>query len=143
MKHSIAKAALLLLCLAGVACGCTKVSTEGMDTTTLRISVTPEPGLIPAAGTTFTSGVVINKGMEFEVPWEVSVDFSPAWVHVEKTTKTSQFVGTYGGDDREYEVAAIQVTVDANDTGAKRMANLRFTTDGGGSIVYTINQAAN
>lgn len=143
MKHMIKRAALLILCFAGLFCACTKENTEGMDTTTLRISVTPEPGLIPAAGLNFVSGVVVNKGMEFEVPWEVSVDFNPSWIHVTKTTKTSHYVGTYAGDDADYEVAAIDVTVDPNDTGAKRTANLRFKTDAASSIVYTINQAAN
>ena len=65
MKHMIKRTALLILCLAGLFCACTKENTEGMDTTTLRISLTPEPGLIPAAALNFVSGVVVNKGMEF------------------------------------------------------------------------------
>ena len=60
---------------------------------------------------------------------------------MEKTTVERTFTGTYGGDDATYTVDAVRVTVDANTTGAKRMANLRFTVSDQSSVIYTINQA--
>ena len=142
MKKNIAIWALLLLCLWGTAVSCEKdVNLGAADTTSLRVSLTPAPGMIVAAGETFTAAVVVNQGMEFEVPWTVSVDHNPSWIKVEKTTLDKTFTGTYGGDEASYTVDGIKVTVSANDTGAKRMANLRFTVADNSSIIYTINQA--
>ena len=142
MKKNMVKWALALLCLAGMAVACEKnLNMDGADTTSLRVSLTPAPGMIVAAGETFTAAVVVNQGMEFEVPWTVSVDHNPSWIKVEKTTLDKTFTGTYGGDEASYTVDGIKVTGSANDTGAKRMANLRFTVADNSSIIYTINQA--
>ena len=142
MKKNIIKWTLLLLCLAGMAVACEKdLNTGAYDTTTLRVSLTPAPGTIVAAGDSFTAAVVVNQGMEFEVPWTVSVDHNPSWISVETTTLDKTFTGTYGGDEATYQVKGIKVTVAPNTSGAKRMANLRFTVADNSSIIYTINQA--
>lgn len=142
MKKNIAIWALLLLCLVGTAVSCEKDPNFGAaDTTSLRVSLTPAPGTIVASGETFTSAVVVNQGMEFEVPWTVSVDHNPSWVSVETTTLDKTFTGTYGGDTATYQVKGIKVTVSPNTTGAKRTANLRFTVSDNSSVIYTINQA--
>ncbi len=142
MKKNIIKWALFLLCLAGTAVACERdFNLDAADTTTLRVSLTPEPGMIVPGGTTFTAAVVVNQGLEFEVPWTVSVDHNPSWITVETTTLDKTFTGTYGGDDATYQVKGIKVTVAPNTTGAKRTANLRFTVADNSSIIYTINQA--
>lgn len=142
MKKNIAIWALLLLCFAGMAVSCEKDPNYGAaDTTTLRVSLTPVPGTISADGGSFTAAVVVNQGLEFEVPWTVSVDFNPSWISVENTTLDKTFTGTYPGDTATYTVKGIKVTVAANTTGAKRTANLRFSVADNSSIVYTIEQS--
>ena len=96
---------------------------------------------IPRKGGSFTAAVVVNQGLEFEVPWTVSVDFNPSWISVENTTLDKTFTGTYPGDTATYTVKGIKVTVAANTTGAKRTANLRFSVADNSSIVYTIEQS--
>lgn len=133
---------LPVLFMLGMLTGCEKDLNMGAaDTTSLRVALSPEPGTIPAEGTTFTSAVVVNQGQNFEVPWTVSVDNNPSWVSVESTTVERTFEGTYGGDDATYTVAAVKVTVSANATGVKRTANLRFTVSDNSSVSYTITQA--
>ena len=142
MKKNIIKWALFLLCLAGTVIACEKdVNMGAADTTSLRVSLTPAPGTIVAAGDSFTAAVVVNQGTKFEVPWTVSVDHNPSWVSVETTTLDKTFTGTYVGDESTYQVKGIKVTVAPNTTGAKRMANLRFTVADNSSVIYTINQA--
>jgi len=142
MKMKIFKWALAALCILGSLVSCNKdLNMDGADTTTLRMSLTPAPSVISAAGDSFTAAVVVNQGLDQEVPWTVSVDNNPSWVHVELTEVERTFTGTYGGDEAVYKVNGITVTIDANTTGAKRMANLRFTVPDKSSIVYTLNQA--
>ena len=142
MKKNIIKWALFLLCFAGMAVACEKdLNLGAADTTSLRVSLTPAPGTIVAGGDSFTAAVVVNQGMQFEVPWTVSVDHNPSWISVETTTLDKTFTGTYGGDEATYQVKGIKVTVAPNTTGAKRSANLRFTVSDNSSIIYTINQA--
>jgi|BioPla2DNA2_1021312.scaffolds.fasta_scaffold03957_7 hypothetical protein len=142
MKMTTLKWFLPVLFVLGMAVACDKdLNMDGADTTSLRVSVTPAPGTIPAAGTSFTAAVIVNQGQKFEVPWTVSVDNNPSWITVETTTLDRTFTGTYGGDDASYTVAGIKVTVSPNETGAKRMANLRFTVADNSSVIYTINQA--
>ena len=142
MKMRIFKWALAALCILGSLASCNKdLNMDGADKTTLRMSLTPAPSVISAAGDSFTAAVVVNQGMDQEVPWTVSVDNNPTWIHIELTEIERTFVGTYGGDEAVYKVNGITVTVDPNTTGAKRMANLRFTVPDNSSIVYTLNQA--
>ena len=142
MKKNIVIWAMLLLCVMATAVSCEKDLNMGAaDKTSLRVSLSPAPGTIVAAGTTFTSAVVVNQGTDLEVPWTVSVDHNPSWITVETTTLEKTFEGTYGGDEATYTVAGIKVTVSPNDTGAKRTANLRFTVADNSSVIYTINQA--
>lgn len=141
------KSIFIAIVLAGaalVSASCSKeVDLTAADTFSLRVSLTPEPGVIPVEGKTFTSSVVVAQGMNMQVEgWTVSVDNAPSWITVSKTRTTGSFVGTYAGDDATYDIDGIDVTVSANTTGAKRMANIRFTVPDGGSIIYTINQAA-
>ena len=142
MNKNIIKCALLIICLAGSATACNKDLNMGVaDTTSLRVSLTPVPGTIPTEGGSFTSAVVVNQGMEFEVSWTVSVDFNPSWVSVENTTLDKTFTGTYAGDTATYTVKGIKVTIAPNTTGLKRTANLRFTVADNSSIIYTIEQS--
>lgn len=142
MKQNIIKWALLLLGVALIAASCDKdYNTDGEDTTSLRVSLTPAPGTIVSEGDVFTAAVVVNQGKKREVPWEVSVDNDPSWVSVTRTTLEKNFTGTYTEDTATYTVEGITVTVSPNTTGNKRMANLRFTVKDGSSIIYTINQA--
>ena len=142
MKTKIFKWALAALCILGSLVACNKdLNMDGADTTTLRVSLTPAPSVISASGDSFTAAVVINQGLNQEVPWTVSVDNNPSWVHVELTEVERTFIGTYGGDEAVYKVNGITVTIDPNTTGVKRMANLRFTVSDNSSIVYTLNQA--
>ena len=142
MKRKIFKWALAALCILGSLVACNKdLNMDGADTTTLRVSLTPAPTLISASGDSFTAAVVVNQGLNQEVPWTVSVDNNPSWVHVELTEVERTFIGTYGGDEAVYKVNGITVTIDPNTTGARRIANLRFTVSDNSSIVYTLNQA--
>jgi hypothetical protein len=115
---------------------------DGADTMSVRVAVSPEPGVVPAAGATFEAVVVVHQGISLDVDWTPSVDNDLAWVSLEKTTVKTQFTGTYAGDDREVEQRGISCTVAANLTGKKRSATLRFTTADGASAVYVLNQAA-
>ena len=96
---------------------------------------------VPASGTTITKAVVVSQGsINRDIDWTVSVDNTPDWVSVEKTTKTTHFTGTYDGDDRDIEHKAVTINVKANTTGAKRTAVIRFTVADGSSISTTLTQ---
>ena len=129
------------LLIAG-AFSCTKDTLPaGADTSSLRISLTPAPGTIDAAGKTFKSMVVVHQGPSLDVKWTASVDLDPDWISVQEVTVDGSFTGTYAGDDTTYSHPGISVVVKANTTGAKRSANLRFSVADGGSIIYTITQS--
>lgn len=113
---------------------------EGADLTSLRVALTPDPGTIPAAGKTFEAVVIVAQGPNTSVEWTASVDFEPDWVTLSEKEISSDFVGTYGGDDRTVTQKGISVTVSPNTSGIKRTATLRFTTKDGGSISYVLNQ---
>ena len=141
MKKIFAIILTAAFCFGAVSCN-KDVIPDGADTTTLRISVTPDPGTVPAAGTEFDAVVVVNQGVSFSVPWTVSVDGDVAWVSVSPKDITTQFTGTYAGDDTELVQKGINCVVAPNLTGKKRSVNLRFTVENGSSTVYTINQSA-
>ena len=80
-------------------------------------------------------------GIKRDVDWTVAVDNEADWLAVEKTTVTTQFTGTYGGDDREVLHKAITITVAPNTTDAKRSAVIRFTVADGSTISTMVNQS--
>ena len=133
---------LLALCALVSAAACQKEGwPEGADLSGLRIALTPDPGVIPAAGIAdFETVVIVARGPETSVPWETAVDFAPDWLTVQKVSVKGKFVGTWAGDDRETIQDGIKLNVQAN-TGAKRTAVLRFTVSDGSSITYTLTQA--
>ena len=141
MKKILSILALAILCAGAVSCDKNAVP-DGADVVSVRAAVSPDPGSIPAAGSTFEAVVVVNQGMYLNVPWTVSVDGTPDWVSVSKTKVKTHFTGTYGGDDVDLEQDGISCTVSANLTGKKRTAVLRFTTEYGTSDVYTLTQSA-
>lgn len=133
--------------LAAVFCfglaSCSKdVTVDGMDMTGVRISLSPAPGTIPAAGADFEAVVIMHQGPTLNVPWTVSIDGDIAWILLETKTITTHYVGTYAGDDKDVEQPGISCTVAPNLTGKKRSATLRFTSKNGASTIYVINQAA-
>ena len=141
MKNTVIRI-VLALCALLAAAACQKEGwPEGADLSSLRMALTPDPGVIPAAGIAdFETVVIVARGPETSIPWEVSVDFAPDWLSLEKVTVKGQFVGTWDGDDRETLQDGIKLNVRAN-TGAKRTAILRFTISDGSSITYTLTQA--
>lgn len=141
MKKIFAIVTLAVLCLGAVSCN-KDIIPEGADTTTVRAALSPDPGSIPAAGASFEAVAIVNEGLYMNVDWVVSVDNEPDWVRVNKVTLKTNFVGTYGGDDREVEQPGISCTVSPNTTGKKRTAVLRFTTNDGRSDVYILTQSA-
>lgn len=141
MKKIVSIIAAAALCLGLVSCNKDLIP-DGADTTTVRVSVTPDPGTIPAAGGSFEAVVVVNQGLDLDVDWTVSVDGNPDWVSVSTKKITTHFVGTYAGDDQDVEQNGIACTVSANLTGKKRVAVIRFTTSNGWSDIYTLNQSA-
>ena len=141
MKKIISIIAAAALCLGLVSCNKNLVP-DGADTTTVRVSVTPDPGTIPAAGSSFEAVVVVNQGLDVNVDWTVSVDGNPDWVSVSTKKIATHFTGTYAGDDKDVEQNGIACTVSANTTGKKRSAVIRFTTKNGWSDIYTLNQGA-
>lgn len=142
MKKIFATALAAVLCLGLFSCSKGTDFPDGSDMTTLRLSISPEPSAIPAAGATFEAAVVVNQGPYLDVAWEVSVDGKPDWVTVSKIRYTSNFTGTYNGDDAVVEQDGISCKISPNATGKKRTANLRFTVSDGRSIIRSINQAA-
>ena len=141
MKKIIFRLLIATMALVAIsACNKEEYIPAKADLTSLRLSLTPDPGTIPATGRTFESAVVVARGIESSVDWNVSVDFAPDWVTVTKQSMTGSFTGTYGGDDRETSLQGIQVTVAPNETGARRTAFIRFTIADGGSISYTLTQ---
>ena len=141
MKRIIGIIVSALICLGVLSCQKDGYP-EGADLTSLRVAVVPAPSSIPAAGATFEAAVVVNQGPYRDVPWTVSVDGDLEWVSVTKIRYTSHFTGTYAGDDTDVEQDGISCTLSVNDTGRKRLANLRFTTADGRSIIYTVTQLA-
>lgn len=123
---------------------CNKYEMGGADTKTLTISFDRDGNTIaafPAEGGFRTYSVVVNQGsVNRDIDWTVTVDNDPDWVIVDNTTVETDFVGTYGGDDKTVTHKGISLIVDANATGAKRTAVLRFTVADGSSITATINQ---
>ena len=142
MKKIFAIALAAVLCLGLFSCTKDGGFPDGADLTSLRISLTPDPGTIPVTGAEFEAAVVVHQGPNLDVPWQVSVDGDPSWVTVSKIRYKSQFTGTYSGDDVEVEKDGIACAVLPNSTGKKRSANIRFTVADGRSIIRTINQAA-
>lgn len=114
---------------------------EGADLDTMRIALSPDPGVIPAAGATFESVVTVGKGPETSVSWDVEVDFAPDWLTLDEVNIEKPFVGTYEGDDVTTSQHGIKVVVSANTTGKKRTASIRFTVKDGSSISYTLTQS--
>lgn len=138
---SVIIAAAALLCF----CSCQKDEwMDGADLKTLTISYGLDGNRldpVPASGSTITKAVVVSQGaVNRDIDWTVSVDNEPEWVSVEKTTTTTQFIGTYAGDDRDVEHKAVIITVKANTSGAKRTAVIRFTVADGSSISTTLTQ---
>ncbi len=141
MKKNILKLILSLLLILGTTVACdSDLNMDGADTSSLRVSLTPAPEIISANGTTFTAAVVVNQGQNFDVDWTVSVDHNLSWISVETTKIDKTFTGTYSGDDATYTVSGIKVTVQPNETGINRMANIRFTVSDNSSVIYTIYQ---
>lgn len=130
-----------VFCFALASCS-SDASLEGADLNGVRISLSPAPGTIPAAGADFEAVVIMHQGPYLNVPWTVSIDGDTAWILLETKTITTHFVGTYAGDDKDVEQTGISCTVAPNLTGKKRSATLRFTAQNGASTVYVINQAA-
>lgn len=140
MKKILAIVAVALACLGMVSCN-ENILPDGADTNSVRLSVSPEPGTIPAAGADFEAVVIVHQGVSLNVDWTVSVDGEPAWLSVSTKQITTSFIGTYAGDDTEVVQNGIACTVAPNLTGKKRSATLRFTVANGASAVYTINQS--
>ncbi|MCQ2139719.1 MAG: hypothetical protein MJZ09_05040 [Bacteroidales bacterium] len=124
---------------------CEKVEMGGADLKTLSLSYDLDGNTlptIPSEGQVITKAVVINQGgVNRDVEWEVSVDNAPSWVKVEKTTVQNHFNGTYGGDDCDITLKGVTITVDANDSGAKRSAVIRYTVADGSSISTMLTQS--
>lgn len=140
MKNSIAKlAAIALMCICFGAC--TKETPFGADTQSLRLSLTPAPGIIDAAGGSFQAIVVVHQGSTLDVAWDATIDFEPDWIVLGKVQLKGEFEGTYEGDDASYLHEGIQVTVSPNHSGVRRNAVLRFTVSDGSSAIYTITQS--
>lgn len=140
MKKILAIVAVALACLGMVSCN-ENILPDGADTNSVRLSVSPEPGTIPAAGADFEAVVIVHQGVSLNVDWTVSVDGEPAWLSVSTKQITTSFTGTYAGDDTEVVQNGILCTVAPNLTGKRRSATLRFTVANGASAVYTINQS--
>lgn len=141
MKKILSSIAVAVLLAAGLVSCSKDTLPAGADTSTIRISVTPDPGVIPASGANFEAAVIVNLGNEIDVDWDVTVDFEPSWISVVKTEVSSEFAGTYAGDDKTVTLPGISAFVNPNDSGLKRKANLRFTTKDGSSVVYVITQS--
>lgn len=143
MKKIISTIIIAALSILAIS-SCTKYEMGGADTKTLSISFDRDGNSIavfPAAGGFRTYSVVVNQGsVNRDIDWTVSVDNAPEWVTVDCTTVDSEFNGTYGGDDKTVTHKGISLIVDANESGAKRTAVLRFTVADGSSITATINQ---
>ena len=135
-------AALALVCFS--AASCQKVNLDGADTKTLTISYDLDGNSIAnfsAAGEEVIKAVVINQGgFKRDIDWTVAVDNAPDWIAVEKTTVTTKFTGTYGGDDADVIPKAVKITVQPNTSGVKRNDVIRFTVADGGSISTTVTQ---
>lgn len=114
---------------------------EGADLDTMRVALSPDPGVIPAAGATFEAVVTVGKGPETSLSWDAEVDFAPAWLTLTEVSIDKDFVGTWEGDDVTTSQHGIKVVVSANTTGKKRTASIRFTVKGGSSISYTLTQS--
>ncbi|MBO4671625.1 MAG: hypothetical protein J5640_07295 [Bacteroidales bacterium] len=140
MKKIFAIIAIAVLCAGAVSC-VKNVIPDGADTKSLRMSLSPDPGAVPAAGADFDAVVIVHQGMTLNVPWTVSVDGDVSWISVSKKDITTHFTGTYAGDDTDVVQSGISCVVAANLTGKKRTVNLRFTVADGSSIVYTLTQS--
>ncbi len=140
MKKIFAIIALAVLCAGAVSC-VKNVIPDGADTKSLRMSLSPDPGAVPAAGADFDAVVIVHQGITLNVPWTVSVDGDVSWISVSKKDITTHFTGTYAGDDVDVVQPGISCVVAANLTGKKRTVNLRFTVEDGSSIVYTLIQS--
>lgn len=141
MKKIFTIFAAAVLCFGAVSCN-KELIPDGADTTSLRVSVSPDPGVVPAAGKEFEAVVIVHEGVSFNVPWTVSVDGDVAWVSVSVKYITTHFTGTYAGDDTDVVQSGISCVVAPNLTGKKRNVNIRFTVPDGSSIVYTLTQSA-
>ena len=141
MKKIFAFLLVAVFCFGALSCN-RDIVPDGADTLSVRVALTPDPGIIPAAGTSFDAVAVVHQGLNLNVDWTVSVDGDAAWVSVDKKKLSSSFTGTYGGDDREVEQDGISCTVAPNLSGKKRSVTIRFTTANGGSAVYMLNQSA-
>ena len=142
MKKIFAILFAAVFCFAFSSCSKDEFIPDGADTNGVRMSLSPEPGNIPASGSEFDAVVIVHQGINLNVFWTVSVDGDPAWVSVSPKDITTHFVGTYAGDDADVVQKGIGCTVAANLTGKRRSAVLRFTVANGASVTYTINQNA-
>ena len=141
IKNILVSAAAVCAALLAVA-ACSKDEwPEGADLDTMRIALSPDPGVIPAAGATFEAVVTVGKGPEKNISWDAEVDFAPDWLTLEEVNIEKPFVGTYEGDDVSTSQKGIKVVVSANATGKKRTASIRFTVKDGSSISYTLTQS--
>lgn len=124
---------------------CNKYVMDGADYKTLTISYGTSGNSIPSfahEGGMFTSVVVVNQGgVNRDVNWVVSVDNAPDWVSVQAMEIDTEYVGTYGGDDREVTHKGVSIIVEENNSGAKRTAVVRYTVADGSSISTVISQA--
>ena len=130
------------LCMVVLSCSKDGDFPDGADMSSIRVALTPDPGVVPAAGAEFESVAIVHYGPLLNQPWTVSVDGDPAWVSISVKKITTQFVGTYAGDDVEVIQDGISCVVAPNLTGKKRNVNIRFTVADGASAVYTLYQSA-
>lgn len=114
---------------------------DGADLNSLRVALSPNPGTIPAAGKTFEAVVTVARGTDTSVSWDAEVDFAPDWISISEITIDKDFTGTFDGDDTTVSQKGLKVIVNANGTGKKRTASIRFTVKDGSSVSYTLTQA--
>ncbi|MCQ2116375.1 MAG: hypothetical protein MJZ07_09260 [Bacteroidales bacterium] len=135
----------LVLLSAFVLVSCNKYEMGGADTKTLTLSYGTEGNVLPNFshdGGFLAYPVVVNQGgINRDVEWTVSVDNNPSWITVDYLEQSTEFVGTYGGDDRTVMHKGVTISVDENTSGAKRTAVIRYTVADGSSICTIVTQS--